>query len=389
MSTAKLSGKLRVWSLSNDPNKGKRYFHDYLPYREFRRYTMKEVYNPVDNTGEQREALDRDIAKMKSEIANENYTPQVFNISVTDLSIANVDDKGNVIIPLYEDNKLAIMDGGTRHTVLEILRQDDKYRNVIDQLPIDMLIYLDPDQRKQNFMNLNGGKKVNRSHIEAMKAATGRMRATKLEIFQPAMELVKLVNNDESSPLHSKIGYGQTNQTGLLQLTQVCADHKACLNASFYGSIKILNVIEKNINWYAEHLKSIYGLLQERTDYIEPGKLLAMPPDGAKGNVANLISLVNTTIYYLYLKKEMNQSYELEDNASHIIKCANVYNNPVNGDISRQRRILLSQGYGQKLFSEAEEDPDVPCGFHFGLPIPLLIHTSESSFGVEKMPKRK
>lgn len=384
-SSPKLSGQLRVWSLSDNPKKGKKYFHGYMSYGQFRRYVNKEVYNPIDNTGEQREAINRDVSRLKSEIANENYTPQVFNLSVTDLSIVNVDEKGNVILPLYEDNRLAIMDGGTRQSVLEILRKDEKYTNIVDRLPIDMLIYLDPEERKQNFINLNGGKKVNRSHIQAMQASTGRMKGSKLELFQPAMEIVKLLNNDESSPLHNKIGYGQTNETGLLQLTQVCPDHKASLVASFLGSVKILKVIEKNESWFAEQFRSIYDLFLERTDYIEAGKLLALPPDGAKGNIANWISIVNTVVYYLYLKEEINQSSELEDNASHIINCASIYNDMVSGDVSRGRRQKLSGAFAQKIFYPLESVDELPTGMHMGIPISLLINTSESSFGVEKM----
>lgn len=386
-----LKGKLKTWSLNTDDrNKGEKYFITEINYGLLRKYAHTEVYNPETNEGEQRNSKSRHINRLKNEIINENYTPQCFNLSITDLSIANIDDKGNVTIPLYEDNKLVILDGGSRFQALSNIRSENPdISKTIDMLPVPVIVYLEPNKRKQNFLNLNNGTKVNKSHLQSMQIATGRMSQNKLPIFERAKSLSILLNNNEFSPLNNMISYGNTDETGKISLSQIITDHKGSLIASLFGSSKILNAIEKSDEWFVDQFSNLYDLIKERTDYLDKGKLLVLPSDGPKGNVANWLSLLNTTLYYLYLKEQIDQSGELEDNISHIIDCAKIYNNLVDGDVSRSRRQLLSQAYAQRLFHTLESVDELPTGMHHGIPISLLILTSESGFRIELMSKPK
>lgn len=211
----KLTGKLRVFSLNTDnPSVGEKYFTAETTFGVFRKYATTYLYDPLSNEGEQRVAKDRHFNNIKNAIAGTgiegviSYTPQCFNVSVTDLSIINVDEKGNVTLPLYEDNKLAILDGGTRFAVLEQLRSDEKYRQIVDNLPIPLIVYIEPEKRKQAFLNLNNGTKVNLSHLQVMKIVDKKMDSKKQEQFDRAKIIVDLLMNNEDSPLHDLITYG-------------------------------------------------------------------------------------------------------------------------------------------------------------------------------------
>lgn len=385
-----LKGKLLTWSLSEDASQGEKFFLCEAKYGLLRKYVTAYVYDAITDEGEQRIANERHLGRLKSAIENRQYTPQVFNLSVTDPLQVNVDKKGNVEISLSEDNKLAILDGGTRHRALERIRaSDEKYHNVVDSLPIPLIVYCEPDKRKENFSNLNNGTKVNKSHLQSLNISSGRMKADKLPRFERAKEISLLLHNSENSPLCGKISFGNTDEVGKIQFSQIATDHAGSLIASLYSSDSLLKLNDSSNEYFVQLFVQLYDLVKERTNSLDKGKLLALPPDGAKGNVSNWISVVNTTFYYLYLREQMDLSYEVGENSHQILHAMQVYDDLVAGDISRRRRQNLSQMYAQRLFSDILEQPECPTGSHFEIPISLLALTSASSFNVEVLPGLK
>lgn len=380
-----------TWTLNNDdPSKGEKFFQTVLPYGIFRQFVFADIYDANTDTGEQRVAGVRHLGKLRSAIEQGNYTPQVFNAAIVDISQADIDKKGNISFPLSKENKLAILDGGTRFRALEKIRSaKEEYEKTVDNLPIPLLVYFQPEKRKRDFMNLNNGTKVNKSHLQSLEIASGQIKEDRKLFFERAKELSLLLNNSESSPLKDKVTYGNTEDTGRLQFSQLATDHSGSLIASLYGTGKLLNLDDSTNEQYIQLFSDLYELIKERTDIISPGKLLSLPPDGAKGNISNWISIVNTTFYYLYLKQQIYESYKLMDNDNHIISCLQVYDDFVAGDISRRRVQTLSQLYAQRLFSEILKEDECPTGSHFGIPIALIALTSHSCFHIEKLPGLK
>jgi hypothetical protein len=379
-----LKGKLQTLSLSNDPTKGRKYINTNTNFGIISQYCFLDTYNPETDTGEQRIAQDKHVSKLRNAITNDNYTPEAFNATVPDLSMVDIDDKGNVTITLSEENKLPILNGGSRTKALEtIFLEGGKTARVINDIPIPLIIQLNPEYRKQDFLNLNAGMKVNKSLIQSLEIASGRITGDKFPIFEKAKNIAKLLNANNTSPLHNKISFGETYTSHSLQASQLWTDHKASMVASLFGTSRILNVIEKDNEYFVDLFQRIYRLVGDNTDFIKAGSLLALPPDGAKGNVANWISIVNTVMYYLYFREECGQTGNCDD---HILSCMKLYNETVSGDVSRIRRVRLSGGFAQKLFAPLETDPASPSGFHMGLPISFLQNTSESSLGVELLP---
>lgn len=385
-----LRGKLMTWSLSEDPAQGDKFFQTVINYGLLRNHVYADVYDATTDSGEQRIAGERHLGRLRSAIENGEYTPQVFNLSILDITKAEVDTDGNIEFPLSTTNKLAILDGGTRFRALEKIRASkEAYHTPIDNLPIPILVYFQPEKRKRDFSNLNAGTKVNKSHLQSLEIASGRLKADKFPFFERAKAISLLLNSNEFSPLRDKITYGNTDDTGKIQFSQIATDHSGSLIASLYSTNNFLKLDDSTNENFVELFCDLYDLIKERTDAATPGKLLALPPEGAKGNVANWVSFVNTTFYYLYLRQQMDQSYDVSDNSHHIVSCAKIYDDLVAGDISRRRRQHLSQTYALKLFSSLLEENGCPAGAHFGIPIPLLTLTSSSSFNIEMLPSLK
>ena len=386
-----LKGKLLTWSLNQDnPTEGDKFFQTTVKYGVFRKYVFSDVYNPETNDGEQRVGGERHLSRIRSAIENGDYTPQTFNASILDISQANIDNSGNIEFPLSENNKLALLDGGTRFRALEKIRSSkEKYQQPIDNLPVPLLVYFQPEKRKRDFANLNAGQRVNRSHLESLNIAAGRVKAAKQKFKEQAKELSLLLNSNEDSPLYNKITFGNTDDTGRVQFSQLVTDHSSALITSLYTARRLLKLEDKTNEDYVKLFIDLYDLAKERTDTTSKGKLLALPPDGAKGNVNNFVSVVNCTLYYLYLQKQIDNSDELSDNSNHIISSLRVYDNLVAGDIGMRRRQNLSQMYAQKLFSEILQVDECPTGSHFGIPIALIAMTSHGTFNVEALPGLK
>lgn len=383
-----LKGKLLTWTLNQDnPAEGEKFFQTVIPYGVFRKYVYADVYNIENDSGEQRVAGERHLGRIRSAIENGNYTPQVFNLSIMDISKANIDSGGQVDFPLSETNKLPIIDGGTRFRALEKIRSSkESYKEPIDRLPIPLIVYFQPEKRKRDFINLNNGTKVNKSHLQSLEISSGNIKADKLPFFERAKAISLLMNTDKNSPLCDKITYGNKDDTGRIQFSQIITDHAGSLIASLYSTSRLLDLDNTTNAQYVQLFCDLYELAVERTDATTPGKLLALPPSGAKGNVSNWISVINTTYYYLYLKKEIGNSNEVIDNSNHIVSALRVYDDLVAGDIGRRRRQNLSQVYAQKIFVDILEKDECPAGSHFGIPIPLIAMTSASSFNVEILP---
>lgn len=383
-----LTGKLQNFNLSTDPTKGRRYLNTNINFGMLRRFFYIDQYDPETNKGEQRLAKDRHINKLKAAIASNSYTPEAFNVTVPEASLVNVDDDNNVTVVLDEKSLLPILNGGSRFRALESLYQEgSKTARMVDDLPIPLIVQLDNQYRKHDFLSLNAGMQVPKSLLQCLHIANGRVSEDKAETFRRASELIKLLNREKDSPLKGKVAFGVTSETGKLQFSQLCTDHRATLVASFFGTAKLLTAAEQSNEWFVSLLTDLYELITAKTTYADKGNLLALPPDGAKGCVANVISVANIFSHYLYLRREMTGADEsIDDNTNNLLKALRVYSEPVNGDVSRKRRQLLSCGFAQNLFENMVEDDRAPIGFHFGIPISLMVHVSNSSFGVEAPP---
>ncbi len=371
-----IKGKVYTFDLSHGLGTGRKYIVTSIPYHIFRQYFHKDVYDPFSGTGEQRVAGQRKIAKMVKEISNGNYTPTIFNAGIPDGLEVKI-DQGNVEIPLNENNpKFVILDGGTRFDALEQIRSSNELSTrLVDALPIPLIVYLD-DRHKSDFINLQAGTPVSRSHLLAMSIDTEIVPNKDLSTLTRAQKIAKLLHTTEGNPFYELVSFGQ-EEGGSLAFNVLATMRKGSLSHSLCGASKILMSINQPINmWYVNLLKDVYEFAQQ-VGVTEKGLLLCLPPNGPKGAANLLIGATNVWAYYLYM-------HELDAPRQIDIDLLNdallTFNESVGGSFTAQRTQTLMCEFAQQLFVRACKSN--PEKFLAGIPQGLIVTTSDSSFAL-------
>ncbi len=379
-----LRGKIQQFNLSGIENDGRSYINTNVNYGTLRTYFTAYQYDASAGTGEQRESPLRHVNKLRGVVINKCYTPTSFSASVLPDSQITIKGK-DVEIQLSEQNKLPLIDGNCRFNALESIRKEGgSTERKIDNLPIPLLIYLQPENRKKDFININAGLTVNRSHILCLKLDDGIADPVKLPYLLAARKLAKKLNDEPHSPFHNQIKFAAQG-CAPIAFSNIVTDRKSDLLNSLFFSAKLIELFGKNDVWFIEKINLVYGLITSKTNCATEGKLLCLPPNGPKGAANLFIGVVNQFCYYLYLH---DREKETKKDTDLLVKSLEeIYDENVNGDLGSTRRQLLSHNFGQLLFNSINVDSDSIHGCHFGIPISLLVSTSPSCFGVEPPPK--
>lgn len=382
VSSKTLSGQLQIHNLSGEPGMGRRFIVTCVNYAIAREYFSVYGYDPFTGTGEQRAAKQKHINKLANVNSSGDYTPTVINVCVLDSSDVQIDEGGLVTITLDKDNKLPVLDGGTRISAWEKIRGETSNPRLVDNLTLPVIVYLDPGYRKRDFVNLNSGQHINRSHLLSMQIDQGLVNQEKLDSYKQARDLCKLLHADDTSPIKDQIAFGNTTD-GVYAFNVLVSTRKGDLVSSLIGSANILGAIDKGEAYYFEQFKWVKDFIDKKTVAATPGNLLALPPDGPKGCLQNLITVTNVWIYYQYIREIVGLTENSTDKLREFLE---VYEVPVSGDLSAKRRQTLAGAFAQNLFKGMDEDIESPILYHHGLPTSLYVLTSGSSMCLEDPP---
>ncbi len=382
VATKKITGRLQVWDLSGEVSQGRKYININVNFGLLRQFFEPVPYDVFTGQGEQRIATKKRTNKLRKAFSDSEYTPTVFNACVTSLDQVEVDGR-EVTITLDDTEKLPLLDGNGRlAALLEIGGDKAETARTVDNQPIPLMIYLEPDKRKDDFINLNVGVNVHKSHLLSMQLDGGRLSDDKQYVYFEARELAKLLHLQPAGPFFDLVSFG-AEESGVLALHVLTTHRKSNLICSLFSTAKILQAASLDREYFVETLKWLWELIQKKTECATKGKLLCIPPNGPKGAASLLVGAANVWTYYLYVN---NRTVPNKKDLTALRGSLEVFNDEVNKELSEQRRRLLMQAFTQNLFHEIAEDPESPVGMHFGIPISLLVVSSASSFGVEAPP---
>lgn len=377
-----LKGKLNTFGLTDDPAEGRKYLNVDINYGLLRSYFDKRVYDPFTGEGEQRVARDRHVSKLRSDISTGEYTPTAFNACVRSLEQINVEGR-NVVVDLDENNKLVLLDGGSRMAALELLRQegDVKLARKVDNLPIPIIIYLDPTLAKKDFLHLQLGLPVSRSQIQAMRIEQGHVNGEKYEYFLTSKKIAELLHKHDNSPIKDQVNFGHV-VGGKFAFNALISDRVRDIAMSLFGTAKVLVAAEKDEQYFLEKWNWLINFAKANSSCTDEKKLLQL--DGAKGCIHNWIGVTNIWMYYLYLREISHPTASDEEQLREAFR---VYESDIAGDLSSARKCTLIGAFTQRLFSELVEDESMMTGFHCGIPLTLLVLMGKgTAFGVENPP---
>ena len=381
----KINAKYHVFDITGGaiPGAARKFCEVVLNYGLIRQYFKPDTYDIETSKGEQRIAIKRRVNQLRKAFRDSRYSPTGFQACALAEHISSMDN-GEVSLTLH-NVPVPILNGLQRITALEVLREEGKggpLERLIDNLPFNVELTLDPERRKEDFINYNDGFPIHKSHLLQLKIDTNLIDPKLAPYFERSRAIALALYNNTESPFHDVIQFDQT-YSATLNANVLMTNRKTDQIMSFFGSAKLLELFKKDNDWYVKLLLKIYDTIVNNTTACNNGMLLEIPtPETGKykAGASFLIGIVNQIIYYMYLKNKSEFDTRMKNLTLNAVK---VFDNAVDGDTSSKRRATLMREFAQKLFEDIVEDPDSPIGGHFGIPYTMVAFFSPGSFGVD------
>lgn len=377
MLTRPIKGPLRTWAYST--NKGRQYTLWMTNYGTFREAAKVDIYNGNPESGEQRSQIESWTNTLLKAVEDDEYTPADISATVNDASCISIKDK-TVTIDV-KGKILSVTDGCQRIGALEKLRNKSANPRLVDQLPIEVKIMLDPENRTKDFINLNKGKPVNTTHIRRLLIDIGKTSNPTMSKF--SKDLAEHLQKDSDSHLNNVINmFGRGS--GGVDFAAITSEHASEKAMSLYGASMIADAYQKDVKWIAGRIIEAWLILSEEApELVEPGAILCPPPNGKRIPAKMIVGLGNAIAYRLMLTGEEKISDPEIDRF--VAAARRVFGDLGDlGDAPNQRTLL---GDFIVDFYEDLNDIELDTEWHCGIPISMGKMFSMRAFGREALPK--
>lgn len=375
-----ISGTLQTWKYRDQ--KARNYIEVPTNYGRIRNIAKAVIYDIEKQTGEQRNEQKGQIKILKHAVKTGEFVPTPIFASVTDDSLVRYDGKRAFVN--IENITLALTDGLQRNTCLEELRIEDGDTKHVDKLPITIRVYLEPEERKKDFLRLNKGKPIDVSHILNLEIDAG-ISAGDPETSKQAKSLAGKLHKNSKSHLNNQVNLSGGGSAPI-KLSMIATAHKTEQPQTLYGSAMIAKQFEKDEDWIVLRLIQLWQILSSKTpDLVKAGGALCPPPESRQKSVAKLIiGMSNLFMYRLFL---LGQDVPTDEDIDIFVSSANkVFSSATKSPSAPQQRDALGR-FGGLLMMDLHGNPNIVTGFHDALPISLLQLFSGPSYGVTKLDK--
>lgn len=388
----KITTKYHSFDLSGGAitNAARRFCLITLNYGLIRQHVEADIYDIETGKGEQRKGIERRVKQLRKAIVNHKLTPAPIEVCALPEHIESID--GDNITLKFNGVTMPLLNGLQRIEALESVRDEggpgSARERLVDNLPFPVIVHLDPDRRKEDFLNLNNGFPVSKSHILQLKIDTGTVDIRSAPYLKRARDIAIKFHNNEESPFYNIIEFDQTTSASLnggVLMTERRTDQIM----SLFGSARLMELYSKDVNWFSDIFHKIYKIIKDNTKAFDEDYLLELPDQNGgkyKSGASFLIGIVNQIVYYLYLNKK---EYIDKNSEKLLIKSALVFESFVDGDTSSKRRATLMREFAQTLFKDFLVE-NTKFSSHEKIPLTLITFFSPGCFGVEtpSVPKQ-
>lgn len=375
-----LSGKIYDFALNGHLRK---YVVLTLPYKTAKTVFVPDKYSSTSEAGEQREIVASHAKKLKAEMLAGRFTPTAIAVGVRETDRMHLNVKDDVLSANFPDGvSLPLLDAGHRFHALELLFKEsaDSVKKQVEDLPVTALVYLDGDTR-QDFLNLQLGRPVDKTHMLSLQVASNLVTGRGSEFFKPALAIAKLLNSAADSPFHKQIRFDSRGIAGI-PFSTLSAKGASDIATSLIGSAKLLTKFKAEPEWFTQTLISATkALVNHAPATLDIGKPLCPPPNGTKGSSTMLIGVANVFAYRLLATKK--DKAELEDIDKLAEDAKRSFAGVIEGNFSGPLKRKLLGDFTYHFLD------DMPGQEHDGIPLQLIELFSTSTFGVEKISKKR
>lgn len=383
-----ITGTIQNWNLGDTPATAEEYIVVNTNHASARQLTKPYLFSAQDGEGEQRQNKKPRVRHMKNVITEFKFTPTVWYAGVRpDHKVTRKD--GKVEIEISPELPLPLTDASHRRTSLEEIRlSGSNLGRKVDNLPITLIIHLDPTKTKRNFINLQDSAKVDTGQLLTMKIANGGMKKAQQEQYNTALEIAKTLHTTSSSHLFRLVKF-DSQSVGGIPFKSLAQSGKSDLATSLYGTALIAEDYKKDAEWAASMILTAYETLQkDAPELLKKGSPLAPEPDGSIGGTTMLIGLGNMLAARM---KVLEREFPTEADDKLFVKAAKAVfaGEEVGGNYSSQRKRDLINQFTEEYFRDLIEDDESVVGAHEGIPIFLCLLLGTSAFNVTKIAKPK
>jgi hypothetical protein len=327
------------------------------------------------------------VKVIRKEIEDGNFTPTSVSVGVREFKQEGTphpeihQELGRVAVTVPDGATLPLLDGGHRFQALELLYQQEAYRENIGKSDIVAILLLDGNTKK-DFLNLQKGRPVDKSHIHSLSVKAKLLAAKDANVLTFAYDTAILLNTDERSPFKNQIRFDSHGVSGI-PISSLSGKGASDIATSLVGGAKIALGCGKDPAWLAENIIIAFTYLKANaSELFEQGMKLTPPPNGTKGSATMIIGVGNMLAARVGLQGELKANNK--DIEKLVEAAKQTLSEPVKGNFSGALKRDLMGAFAEKFFADVEH-----LDFHFGVPKKLVEVLSTSTFSTPKLEKVK
>lgn len=375
-----VNGKVEEFGINE---RKRRYLVVTVDFNTAKQIFSADRYRAETGVGEQRELVTSHVKTLRKEIEDGNFTPTSISIGLRSQQegVTLVEENGFATLTLADGATLPLLDGGHRHSALEFLFEQEAYKEEIGKSSVTALVLLDGNTKK-DFLNLQKGRPVDKSHIHSLSVQEKLLKQQDAEMLTIAYDAAKLLNSDAQSPFHKQIRFDSVGVSGI-PISSLSSKGASDIATSLVGGAKIAIEFKKDAAWLAKQIVTAYIYLKDggAKELLERGMMLTPPPEGTKGSATMLIGVGNMLAARVALKG--NTSAESIDVQTLVKTAKETLGRPVNGNFSGPTKRTVMGAFAEAFFADIVTKEDS----HFGVPKKLIKLLSVSTFASPKMEK--
>lgn len=389
---ATISGPVRTWRLGKNE---RRYVEVNLSFEMASQLFSPFRYNALTGQGEQRDISAKHSRDLQRDIQGGNYTPTSGAVGLRkDHREKAVYEGGNFFLEVDSDNPLPLLDHGhTMDAIASIAKEaragleaattekeKGPFQATLDEvmaLPIGFTIHLGGDTQS-DFINLQAGKTVDRSHLFSLKVQKKVLDSPELKL---ALDIAKLLHRQEKTPFSKNVRF-DSRGSNALPVTTLCAKGASDLSTSLVGLARVGLSAEPPVSAkaLADCVSLAYRHLEAKApQLLADGMVLAPIFDGGTRGSATVMVGLAILLAHRMIENGLDSPESLLDE---MVECAEAtLNVSLRGGFSVQEKRRLMNELARDWYHRDATTK------HQGLPISLLNTLSPSAYGVSAPPK--
>jgi hypothetical protein len=303
-----LQGPVKRWNLGDLANP-RQWITVEIPFREFdHRFYVPQYKHKSEEWFEWSEFASH-IRNLRKDMNADRFSPVPIVAGLLPFHMEHLQVRDGVAtIDGTQHKRLPILDGSQRwmalrfeHEAAEKAGDTDRVA-IIEGLDLTVVVYLECDEHrlKENLLNLQKGRPVDRNQIRAMEMDAGLLGPNN-EVVEFATKACHLLNKDARSHLHGQIKF-DSRSAQPIAYNSITTTAPSDIGTSICGGAKIAMEAGKSPEWLAERYVEAYRAILDHGRMYDDGdsrlldrraSLCPTIRGGSRGATAMLIGIGN------------------------------------------------------------------------------------------------